>query len=478
MRTTGGRHSFSDVDTNFMYNWSMESSTIDEFWSHSWHANYFQKVASLLLYYNSVPAIIAGGLSATLSAKFLLISLGSAVEFQQAYVTRVSHGCGFIGLLVGLFSWRSRSRVFLDKACIHQTNARLKESGIKSIGGYLRATKTFLLLLDPTYPQRLWCVFEVAAFMHLSEQDTQRVKVTPVFSGVLCIGWLFVASTSFLVLSIEGLPGRIRACDNVLLAPVSALAASAEIFLIAAIARNYVAQVINLNEQLKTFSLAEARCFCCSVNHVAPETNQRIRCDRQLVEDVIERWFPQAGSFEHFVRLNVRKRVCQHKVFPYTYAVLASSGYSWGLFALAVWQNYTGAMFNSVRSLETCFGNMFLRGPIVLQMFVSMAKVMQQLPSGRFRGVLSTILVGLFATAPTHFLVKRVPSLLTLMLHEGLAVVTCWLYMIILAWFLYHKSAPTIYWTPLKATVATAFWCILAHVEFHDCRKFSLLGEE
>ena len=61
--------------------------------------------------------------------------------------------CTLIGGLVFtilLFTWRSQRWVFFDQICIHQYDARLKMSGIVSIGSFLRYSKTLLLVWDET----------------------------------------------------------------------------------------------------------------------------------------------------------------------------------------------------------------------------------------------------------------------------------------------------------------------------------------
>merc|ERR1712176_207867 len=70
---------------------------------------------------------------------------------------------GFVAYVLTLFIWQPRTRVFLDKICIHQTDKVKKRLGIDSIGGFLRNSSEMLLLWDSTYFSRLWCTFELAA---------------------------------------------------------------------------------------------------------------------------------------------------------------------------------------------------------------------------------------------------------------------------------------------------------------------------
>jgi len=57
--------------------------------------------------------------------------------------------------------------VFLDKVCIHQTDPDKKQKGIDGLGGFLKKSKTVLVLWDASYFTRLWCTLEMAAALHL-----------------------------------------------------------------------------------------------------------------------------------------------------------------------------------------------------------------------------------------------------------------------------------------------------------------------
>merc|ERR1712190_307615 len=86
----------------------------------------------------------------------------------------------------GLLLWRSRERIFLDKVCISQADAHLKSAGIMSIGGFLKHSKRLLVLWDSSYNQRLWCIYELAAFLAMMQKDHSKELVfLPTFQGPL-----------------------------------------------------------------------------------------------------------------------------------------------------------------------------------------------------------------------------------------------------------------------------------------------------
>ena len=71
-----------------------------------------------------------------------------------------------------LVFWQSSSPVFLDRACIHQGDPRLKTEGILNIAAFLKASKSLVVAFDETYLSRTWCVFEIAAFLKSHEGES------------------------------------------------------------------------------------------------------------------------------------------------------------------------------------------------------------------------------------------------------------------------------------------------------------------
>ena len=89
---------------------------------------------------------------------------------------------GGLAFAITLFSWRCARSVFLDRICIHQTDANLKSEGIMSIGAFLKRSSSFLLVWDTTYVQRLWCLLELGAYM------ASHDKAAAGFSEAKCNG--------------------------------------------------------------------------------------------------------------------------------------------------------------------------------------------------------------------------------------------------------------------------------------------------
>ena len=75
--------------------------------------------------------------------------------------------------------------MFLDQICINQTDLESKANGVLHMGAFLKKSKSMLVLWDPTFVQRLWCMFELAAFLksHEDEKHKHRLSVRPIFLG-------------------------------------------------------------------------------------------------------------------------------------------------------------------------------------------------------------------------------------------------------------------------------------------------------
>lgn len=291
------------------YMMSFQTRFIDQFWSHSWRANTNMKVMVLLLYYNQASAvclsILVGGMAVTLRASQILpyfVEIRSVLgAYSYAAWTTIF---GIVAFFVVLFTWRPRQRVFLDKVCIHQKDPVLKKEGVESIGAFLYHSKTMLVLWDPSYAQRLWCVFEMAAFAWAHRNDLKnRVEIRPVIFAPVYFGLMMD-----LALSLTFWPA-IQSFITILGAH----------FL-----RSFHRDMTILREHLSEFQAKKASCYCCSVNHRLPETGEKIACDREVIQACIMTWFGSLTDFDSFVQAELAGyfwRSLGHFGLPYRWVV-------------------------------------------------------------------------------------------------------------------------------------------------------------
>lgn len=178
------------------YQLSEPTKQIDYFLSHSWRASRWDKFFTLWMYFR-LPAATLGSVIFAVIA-FILTMTGVLPPMHPSVANRfpdLQEGgtpCSIWGMLfslVGFFAGAAVQGVaeryqllhskgsFLDKLCIHQTDDKLKQEGIRSLGLFLRQSHEMLILWSPEYFSRLWCCFEVAAYGQAHREKTHDLKL-------------------------------------------------------------------------------------------------------------------------------------------------------------------------------------------------------------------------------------------------------------------------------------------------------------
>ena len=290
--TTGGIGSVTDGANDYWKSEAVDSGQLDLFLSHSWHACWWQKYLTLLFYFNAWPATLA----------VIVVAVIWCI-LQYNLLCRCLWGWRWRGFLpmslvfiAVLFSWhhlratlRKQSWIFLDKVCIDQQDAERKTRGIKSIGGILHCSKTLLVAWDRSYFTRLWCTFELAAFLH--SQPEGRVVCLPIILGRVTSEIALCTWTMELLRVYMGIWARTVAFFVVSLA-------------FAIRFHDFLEEVEDLSSDLLHFEARKAECFCCSNGHCHPTTNQKLSCDRKLVEGSIAHWYGSGNVEEGLARFD------------------------------------------------------------------------------------------------------------------------------------------------------------------------------
>eukprot|EP00913_Durusdinium_trenchii_P012719 g11945.t1 len=204
----------SRVNPKVAYSWSHETKDIQQFWSHSWRRSGWSKIFMLAVMHNGFPALCCGTLTAiSVSILFHVFSepvneeIGDSLrDSWEQYTAALSVGrvagliSNFSAMLVGalcLAYWRCQKTVFLDMVCIHQKDSALKMAGLVSMGAFLslgptsasKESNSMLVCWDATYNHRLWCLFELAAFLKSRGNSTARpLVVRPTALGPVALG--------------------------------------------------------------------------------------------------------------------------------------------------------------------------------------------------------------------------------------------------------------------------------------------------
>ncbi|CAJ1344167.1 unnamed protein product [Effrenium voratum] len=307
------------------YMLSFQTRYIDQFWSHSWRASTRKKVLVLLLYYNQGAAVcfsVLAGVAAlilrgmNILPEFLKVESVLGGEYSYAAWTSIF---GMMAFLVVLFMWRPTQRVFLDKVCIHQKDPVLKKEGVESIGAFLYHSKTMLVLWDPSYATRLWCVFEMAAFAWAHRNDLKnRVEIRPVIFAPVYFG-LMMSSSIINWALICFFPKTLTLSVTFWPALESLICILGVHYL-----RSFHRDMTILRQHLAEFQVANSHCYCCSVQHKMPETGERISCDRDIIQACIVTWFGSLADFDNFVQAELAGyfwRSLGHFGLPYRWVV-------------------------------------------------------------------------------------------------------------------------------------------------------------
>mmetsp|Transcript_36474 Transcript_36474/g.77574 ORF Transcript_36474/g.77574 Transcript_36474/m.77574 type:complete len:584 (-) Transcript_36474:38-1789(-) len=298
---------------------SAQVERIDVFLSHSWATPSILKTVALMYRSNVSVALILSTsvliviqvLRRIIDEDFLRIKTlpfyfpgGGEPVHVHLSVNVLVYCCIFaIALIYGAEIGRCcfrYSMYFLDKCCIHQTDPVKKMQGIHQLGDILAHSKRMVVLWQPEYLSRLWCVWELAAFSSLSEGSVEFLPLKlPLFViglfafhfgatvGVVFVGPRLLYSKRFAELAGELLPPAGQLTLNLFLLFLFN-------FLVFSWAGTFFWKFCiwhmddrrDLIRELKHFKVEDAKCF--------------LPADRVFMLSSIEGWF---GSVEHFEAL-------------------------------------------------------------------------------------------------------------------------------------------------------------------------------
>jgi hypothetical protein len=225
-----GLMSNSQTESTFLLSEQLEDQQhIDIFLSHTWSSNAWLKYAAMLYYFNGRNSIVAAH-SAALAAFLMLLAVkeltsyggylpvfyvpmpGNVEEYPKGLP--VCGPCFFIGCVVqigtyvfGHFIWFwtrgvYRKTVFLDKCCIHQTDEDMKRRGVEHVGSFVKQSRSMFIPFDDDYFERLWCAYELAAFVRYKKSDViHSLNFMPIKVAVFvfCIAVFgFIGTTGFM----------------------------------------------------------------------------------------------------------------------------------------------------------------------------------------------------------------------------------------------------------------------------------------
>eukprot|EP00438_Fugacium_kawagutii_P029235 Skav229570 [mRNA] locus=scaffold568:670992:672521:+ [translate_table: standard] len=361
---------------------SRPTQCIGTFWSHSWHGKTRTKILLLLLSYNGSAAILFGSLAAVIMCA--LSSCGLLPLYSKAALIRreeepmyydmapwaFSAGC--VVSILCFFLWPAPGSIFFDRICIHQLDQELKAKGILSIGGFIKHSQNMMVVWDTTYVERLWCVFELAAFLK-SQGPSKELRVRPTFLApcTLAVYTTFVIGCSFqFAVTDASLVPRIGYGLLFLLA----FAGSGHAL------RCHQRSIQRMLVQLDAFSVVKTESQCCTLGHKDPDSGAVLICDRDVLMKCIVEWFGSTENFDKEVQSKVRTALAKglgNGSMPYLWSIAAVAPLVWTQLDAIAARLLVGevlfAAHQALYALAACFGMV----PVVLPFSAMLTKRFQ-----------------------------------------------------------------------------------------------------
>lgn len=174
---------------------------------------------------------------------------------------------------------------------------------------------------QPATLERLWCMFEIAGFLHSrelregtegTESKIPRLDIRPIWAAPCTVAIAVSLFGAMLALLIAPFSNPIIGSSIFGVLAVTCFHAAAESV------RNYNRCIDKLQFELKSFDMQKAQCYCCSVNHVS-SSGPDLVCDREIIGQCISNWFDSMLNFNECVRSTVFANLIEqllHRPFP------------------------------------------------------------------------------------------------------------------------------------------------------------------
>ncbi|CAK8998061.1 unnamed protein product [Durusdinium trenchii] len=398
-----------------LYHMSVASEEIPCFWSHSWHGGHRKKVLTLLTIYNG-PAAIACGFLAALSM-MALFSYGQLPGIQrdrrepEKLSSTWSLCAGISVAMLSFLFWRPQKKVFFDRICINETDVDLKYDAILSLAGMLKRSSEMLVLWDSSWSERLWCLFELAAFLKSKRNSKQVLTIRPTFLGPCSVCAFLGMSLAFL--PVTTFPAQRYSLPAIFLCVFGTLSICG----CSMAFRGYFRSVERLKEQLQSVKLEQTRSLCCDTNHRDAEGRQVI-CDREILKECVALWFGSTEAFEETVRRDVAELVASEldRVFNRRWSIAVSMPMFWALMDCSATHWKTQDLPRAVAWFVGGLSLWILSAPIFIDYFIYLTYLFRhQNPSSRVRdwgqnlAVLLLTLPALLGLLGVFFLVRLFP---------------------------------------------------------------------
>ena len=413
------------------YGLSFQVSKIDHFLSHDWKTSRRRKISVMIVYFNARAATCAAALCAVFvgfcrEAPWQDVEAATNYDTRSTDLTSLLPQATFVFFLCfwqrlrGLF--RRPETAFLDRLCIAQHDHALKTQGILGLASFLDHSEELTILWSSRYFTRLWCCFEVAAFLRESQTAKNRqVTLLPAATAEVMVS--LIAGNLFAVAfrqiqfwaASEGLwPPQPRTPSGVSYFGVAAIVACC---FIQYLLLGLWTEIQDVNRQLREFSVNASDCFCCANHHRHPETGRTLLCDRALVFDALKTWYGKGEEEEHLdkfdrevqtvLRKQIQAKLATNIILPHStlFLVLCGTLSPWLCDSVVwmknLWLQSTDPMLNFWRCVVAVARFYFI--PFIMSSFQVLIVVQVTVKLGfllmvRVRRLVAAVLVGNLAT--------------------------------------------------------------------------------
>lgn len=302
------------------YGLSFQVSKINNFLSHDWNTSRRRKVVVMMIYFNALAAAVAAIVCA------VIVGLCRETPWQdiEAATSNDTRTTDLISLLpqatfvLFLFFWqrirgflRRPKIAFLDRLCIAQHDSALKTQGILGLASFMDHSEELTILWSPQFFKRLWCCFEVAAFLRKSRRRNHRVAVLPTATAGVQLAWIAIflgGSACLQIIWWAAFVGLRPPQSGVMFGSTADIALSVGILAACCLMEYQLlgvwAEIQDINRQVREFSVKASECLCCAHHHQHPETGQTLLCDRALMFDALKTWYVEGVEEEHLDKFN------------------------------------------------------------------------------------------------------------------------------------------------------------------------------
>eukprot|EP00929_Paragymnodinium_shiwhaense_P089404 TRINITY_DN49553_c0_g1_i1.p1 TRINITY_DN49553_c0_g1~~TRINITY_DN49553_c0_g1_i1.p1 ORF type:complete len:555 (+),score=16.37 TRINITY_DN49553_c0_g1_i1:82-1665(+) len=313
-----GHHWQSSHGDEAEYELSKPVARINYFLSHCWSTPRLRKTLALL-YYNNMRAAVMMSLLHTLCVMLLRHRdvFGETTPFKNN--GKLSGTTSLPVFLVVFFTWHHipallgrHVMVFLDKLCIHQTDAQKKAEGIMALGAFMNISDRVVVLWAEEYFTRLWCTYELAAWERLGRDFEETVRFVPVFARCATL----VCAIFSIVQVVDDYVSQNWETKLHNQIWQFAVGGCLNQFVLTHLVRASFHEFRDIRTHAQDYDFHESKCFCCTVGHRHPETGAPLLCDRKLVLRTIRSWYDGAskqGADEDIVDV-YQQRVRSHLI--------------------------------------------------------------------------------------------------------------------------------------------------------------------